>query len=185
MTSRILIRLGLVVICLSRGAVVRGQASEEFRRDGNFLLRAETTFQHYCAPCHGETAQGDGRYFGFGLQPPPRDLTDATYLSTKTDEDLVAAIAGGSASIGKSNLCPPWENTLGRERIRGLVGYLRSLTPTPGVQDTTQRMPLVMADSFEKGSAFQLTVLVVMCILLAGAGWVQWRDLDLQRRPRR
>ncbi|MFQ5797612.1 MAG: c-type cytochrome [Bacteroidota bacterium] len=166
------------VFCLLMAGVVQGQEIEEPGEKGSFLLRPETTFQHYCAPCHGETAQGDGRYFSLDLQPRPRDLTEAKYMNTRTDEELVASISGGTASIGKSNLCPPWGKTLGRERIEGMVTYLRSLSRTPAVQDTTEGTASVtVGDLVESGSPLQLASLIVMSLLLIGTAWLQWRRL--------
>lgn len=178
-----LISMAGSIFCLFMAGGVRGQEMQEPSEKGSFLLRPETTFQHYCAPCHGETAQGDGLYFGFGLEPFPRDLTDAEYMNTRTDEQLIAAISGGTASIGKSNLCPPWGKTLGRERIEGIVRYLRSLSHAPVDQDTTKSMAsMTVVNSVERGyahrgSLFQLAIIIAISLLLIGTAWLQWRKL--------
>ena len=174
------------MICLFSADTVRGQKIEEFGEKGSFLLRPRATFQHYCAPCHGETARGDGRYFGFDLRPLPRDLTDAEYMDRKTDEELIASISGGTASIGKSNLCPPWGESLGRKRIEGLVRYLRGLSRTPSVQDTAEATALMTAVvSEERGSPLQLVVLIAVNLVLLGTGWVQWRKLQQRKSSRK
>lgn len=177
--NRILSCIVAIMISLLTALVVRAQTIEELGEKGGFLLRPQTTFQHYCAPCHGETARGDGRYFGFGLQPLPRDLTDAAYMNTKTDAELVASIVEGTASVGKSNLCPPWGKTLGRKRIEVLVQYLRTLSREPDVHDAAANSPPVTEpDPIETGKPLQVSALIAVCILLIGAGWVQWRNLQ-------
>lgn len=173
---RVLVFIAGSTVCLFSNG--RAQEPGEGRGKGDFLLRPETTFQHYCAPCHGETGRGDGRYFGYGLQPLPRDLTDAEYMGAKTDEELLVSISGGTASIGKSNLCPPWGKTLGRERSEGLVRYLRSLSSTAVIQDTVgTTSPIAAAAPERTGSVLRLAILFAMSLALLGTGWVQWRRL--------
>ena len=41
-----------------------------------FVFRyGEKLYANYCAPCHGETGEGDGIYFGYDLNPKPPDFT--------------------------------------------------------------------------------------------------------------
>ncbi len=65
-------------------------------------------FEHFCGPCHGEAGNGEGKNFASVLEPGPVDLTDADYMSTMGDDDIVRVISGGTVSVGKSNLCAPW-----------------------------------------------------------------------------
>lgn len=164
------------MICIFGAVGVQGQGLEAPGTRGAFLMRPETTFQHYCAPCHGETAKGDGRYFGMDLRPLPRDLTDAQYMNQKSDGDLFDSISRGTASIGLSNLCPPWGKTLGRERIEGLVRYVRGLSPASTVQDSSGQTPFVAGHSVGTGSFLRYAAVLAMCVLLAVAAWMQWRN---------
>ena len=83
-------------------------------------------FRHYCAICHGENGDGSGRYYGSGLAAVPADFTQQAFFSGRDDDHLLKAISDGSASVGKSNLCPPWGLTLHEEEIGFLVGHIRS-----------------------------------------------------------
>jgi mono/diheme cytochrome c family protein len=44
--------------------------------DDKLLTRGETRFNIFCAPCHGQTARGDGPVTrrGGGMQPPPTNM---------------------------------------------------------------------------------------------------------------
>ena len=93
-----------------------------------YLTTPKETFMYYCGPCHGNSANGKGIYFTIDLEPSPRDLTDVKYMAALTDDYLLNFITKGSAAMKKSELCPPWGNTLGEDRIKGLIAYLRGLT---------------------------------------------------------
>ncbi len=69
---------------------------------------------------------GFGPCFG-GLNVSPRDHTNAKQMSKLTDEDIRLAIAEGGDAVQKSELMPPWGNTLTAAEIDGLVRYLRKL----------------------------------------------------------
>jgi len=101
---------------------IPGESSPSFaEEDGRRLYGA------YCAPCHGELGQGDGRFYAPSLEPRPPDFTETSFVESRSDEDLFRAIQGGSASIGKSDLCPPWGKTFRKEEIKHLVAYIRRL----------------------------------------------------------
>lgn len=79
-----------------------------------------------CAYCHG--VEGDG----FGLNAPnlpfpPRNLTDAAYMSGLTDEQLFKAIELGGAGVGKSSFMPAWGGRFGDREIAALLAYVRTL----------------------------------------------------------
>ncbi len=92
-------------------------------------LNAKNVYRHYCAHCHGQEGKGDGKSFGFELEPKPRNFTDANYMVK--DEDISKVITGGSASLKKSNLCPAWGNTFSEKTIKGLVAYIRAFSAPP------------------------------------------------------
>ena len=64
------------------------------------------TYQWYCSQCHGIKGKGDGINAKF-LTVPPRNHTKATYLETRTDEQLFEAIKFGGLSIGRAPACLP------------------------------------------------------------------------------
>lgn len=93
---------------------------------------AETTirdkFIHFCSPCHGEKGKGDGQFFAAGVTPKPADLTNSTYMGSLADNHIYSVISGGSQSVGKSNLCPPWGMTFDKVWINDMVSYVRTLS---------------------------------------------------------
>lgn len=82
------------------------------------------SFMTVCASCHGEGGGGDG-IASAALTPKPRDLSDAEYLSTLTDEYLFEVITKGGAAVGKSAMMPPWGGVLGDEGAWNVIAYIR------------------------------------------------------------
>ncbi len=78
-----------------------------------------------CAVCHGASGRGDG-IAARGLTPPPRDLTDAAWQRTRTDEELGAIIREGGAPHELSAAMPP-HSDLSDEDLAALVASVRSL----------------------------------------------------------
>ncbi len=96
------------------------------------LSEGKNIYLHYCAPCHG--MKGDGKGFNAeNLDPRPAKHTDAKLMSRRTDKDLYDVIKGGGKAVGKSTLMPPWGDTLGNNRIKSLVLYLRKLCKCQGL----------------------------------------------------
>lgn len=81
-------------------------------------------FEHYCATCHGDTGEGDGQN-AFDLDPPPPNFRES--LGTQSTSGWRQIIEGGSASVGRSPLCPPWGHTLTVGDIDALIAYLAVL----------------------------------------------------------
>lgn len=81
---------------------------------------AEKLFQAQCAPCHGVKGRGDGPVAD-ALQPKPANLTDAQFLSQRTDEQLEASIVAGKGTM------PAFGRTLTLEEIGSLVVHIRWL----------------------------------------------------------
>jgi mono/diheme cytochrome c family protein len=87
-------------------------------------------FRHYCQTCHGETGAGDG-FNAYNLDPRPRDLSDPSFQSKKSDADLADAVRRGGSGVGLSPLMPPWGRTLSAQEIDQVVLYIRSLKKPP------------------------------------------------------
>ncbi len=66
---------------------------------------AQEIFKSRCTMCHGESGKGDGPA-GVALNPKPRDMTDAAWQKTITDEHIDKIIVGGGQAVGKSVLMP-------------------------------------------------------------------------------
>ena len=84
------------------------------------------TYQWYCTQCHGEKGHGNGVNAPH-LVVPPRDHTKASYLETRSDEQLFEAIKLGGLAVGRAPCMPAWGNTLEDKTIHSLVSYIREL----------------------------------------------------------
>ncbi len=110
--------------------VFRKQAQEEG------LTRAQTEgkrlFGQYCVTCHGDAGGGDGQN-AYNLDPKPPVFQ--TSLTTHPRTYWRQIIEGGTASVGRSPLCPPWGHNLTASQIDELVAYLDALArPAPPTQ---------------------------------------------------
>jgi mono/diheme cytochrome c family protein len=83
-------------------------------------------YMTYCYSCHGMTGRGDGPAAA-RLAIKPRNLTDDTYMSMKTDQDLYTVISGGSAAIHRFSEMRGWSDFLYPERIQDIIAYIRTL----------------------------------------------------------
>jgi len=86
--------------------------------------KGKETFQNTCAACHGAEGKGDG-VASAALDPKPRNLSDAAYVSTKTDEHLYKVISEGGASVGLSPMMAAWVGTLSEQDIWNVIAYVR------------------------------------------------------------
>lgn len=88
------------------------------------LAEAKTTFASRCAMCHGAAGKGDGAASA-GLNPKPRNLADATWQKSVTDDYLEKVISGGGVAVGKSPLMPAAAD-LKKEQVSALRALIRS-----------------------------------------------------------
>ena len=72
----------------------------ESKAEGDSAKGAEV-YKSYCATCHGDTGKGDG-VAAAALDPKPRDLSNAEYVSGLTDEHIKKVIAEGGTAVGMS-----------------------------------------------------------------------------------
>ncbi len=146
-----------------------------------YLTTPKETFQYYCSPCHGENANGKGIYFTVDLEPSPRDLTDVEYMAALTDDYLFNFISKGSAAMDKSELCPPWGNTLGEDRIKGLIAYLRGLTISKSKdgEGPAVKKEAAVAEAGRKGTppAVIWSVLILLSAFLVFSARNEWKKL--------
>lgn len=90
------------------------------------LERGEHLYNNYCTQCHG--INGDGKGINIrDMAVQPRDHTDRSEMSARSDADLIKAIKGGGKAINKSVLMPAWKGNLNDQQVDELVSYLRQL----------------------------------------------------------
>jgi len=146
-----------------------------------YLTSPKETFMYYCSPCHGTAANGKGIYFTIDLEPSPRDLTDVKYMAVLTDDYLLNWVTKGSAAMDKSKLCPPWGNTLGEDRIKGLISYLRSLTIAKSKEEkaVAVKEEAAVAGVGGKGTppAVIWSVLILLSIFFVFSARKEWNKL--------
>ncbi len=131
-----------VTSCSKRRSPPASTTDSQAGRTLRVLAQGKKLYHRYCAPCHGKTGEGDGRYLATGLEPRPSNLTRAgsDALDDAFDnEQLESWIRQGSAAHERSNLCPPWGRTLADRDIHCLAQFVRSLRK--GVDSTAQARP--------------------------------------------
>lgn len=90
------------------------------------LGKAENDYMLYCASCHGRDGDGKGE-LAEAMAVPPRNHTDASKMSKRTDDQLFKTISDGGEATGFDSGMPPHNTILQKEDIRSLVKYLRKL----------------------------------------------------------
>ena len=88
-------------------------------------------YRHYCGVCHGPEGKGDGQYYSDSLDAKPADLTDRQTVGQLSGEYISKVIREGSASVGKSPLCPPWGRVFSGEQVTAVVAHVRGLSAAP------------------------------------------------------
>ena len=88
--------------------------------------KTRKAYQWYCTQCHGVGGHGDGVNAPY-LVVPPRDHTKASYLETRSDQQLFEAIKLGGLAVGRAPCMPAWEHTLDDKTMHSLVAYIREL----------------------------------------------------------
>lgn len=90
-------------------------------------------FVFHCAMCHGPAGAGDGALadtLWARNRVRPRNLTDSSYVASRSDEQLYSVIALGGGHFHKSGQMPMWSVTLRPEQIKDLVAYIRTISRT-------------------------------------------------------
>jgi cbb3-type cytochrome c oxidase subunit III len=115
-------------------AVPRATLSAYLQSPAGVAENGRVVFANHCVACHGETAHGDGP-LGQRLMKDhkvqPRNLTDSTYIGTRTDKDLFALITLGGGHFRKAVFMPAWTVTLSPAQVKDLVAYIRVVSHTP------------------------------------------------------
>ena len=113
----------------SRGTVIVPRSEQRPQ-----LPRVRTTgspsdallYAERCAACHGPRGKGDGPNARY-LMKKPAVHQDAAQMGRRTDDRLFDGIFGGGLVLGISPSMPAYGESLTREQIWSLVGYIREL----------------------------------------------------------
>jgi high-affinity iron transporter len=92
--------------------------------DATSIAAGKKLYGSNCASCHGDTGQGDGRA-GKTLNPPPANLTDATWIHGSTDGEIFVVIRDGVKETGMKS----FGSRMTVHQMWDVVNYLRSLRP--------------------------------------------------------
>lgn len=101
------------------------------------LSRVEENYQFRCAQCHGVHADGKGPNVSEVFEAQPANLTDATYMSKFTDQQIFRTLTYGGPINNLSSLMPPWGGALSEEERWELVRYIRTLCGCRGAGPET------------------------------------------------
>jgi mono/diheme cytochrome c family protein len=86
----------------------------------------EGAYMGYCLNCHGMEGKGDGPLAESIGDVLPRDLSDAEYMSSRSDEELFNVIKNGGKGSGFSDTMPDWGYNFPDADIKAIVQYIRS-----------------------------------------------------------
>jgi len=81
-----------------------------------------------CADCHGTGGKTD--VIVMHMDVPPKDQTDAEYMSTLSDGFLYLAICRGGPAVGRSAVMPGWGDALSDQDIKDMIAWIRSFSGT-------------------------------------------------------
>jgi len=76
-----------------------------------------------CASCHGKDGKGETKA---GKKAGAKDLTDAKYQATFTDDRMVKQIKEGMKDKNGKELMKPFADKLSDEEIKQIVAYVRA-----------------------------------------------------------
>lgn len=116
-----------------RAAMVLGSAAaglllftaSQARADA--AAEAKEIFSTRCSTCHGPQGKGDGPA-GAALNPKPRNLGDAAWQKSVTDEHIEKIIVGGGTAVGKSAMMPPNPDLASKpDVVKALAAQIRGL----------------------------------------------------------
>ena len=106
-------------------------------------------YERLCISCHGQDGQGGS--MARMLPIMPRNLTDQTYMSSRSDQQLFNIISQGSAAVGVSAAMRAFGHEISDQEIWDTVAYIRTLpvstrsstTPSSGVTTSPDAQRIV------------------------------------------
>ena len=109
-----------VMMLLLTGFIVSTAQAEE-KGDA---AAGKAKYDQFCATCHGPEGKGDGPGAA-ALDPKPRDLSNAEFTSTISNEHIYKVIREGGPSVGLSATMPPWGSALSEAETWDIIAYIR------------------------------------------------------------
>ncbi|MGD0771786.1 MAG: c-type cytochrome [Candidatus Solibacter sp.] len=101
------------------------------------LMPPAETYKALCERCHGEKGDGQGKVAWY-LDPAPRDLTKAAFMTSKPRERFVTSIQEGVPGTSM----PSWKNALKAEQVNGMLSYvLTTFTKEPAREIKPHSVP--------------------------------------------
>lgn len=85
---------------------------------------AKESWTKHCASCHGKEGKGDTKA---GKKADVKDLTDAKYQASFTDEQMFKQIKEGMKDKNGKEKMKPFGDKLTDEEIKALVAHVRGL----------------------------------------------------------
>lgn len=113
----------LLTITLLSILMVSTMASISLAEDKGNAAEGKTQYDNICAACHGPGGKGDG-VASAALDPKPRDLSDASYVSTLSNEHLYKVINEGGAAVGLSPMMAAWGGVLSEQQTWDVIAYI-------------------------------------------------------------
>ncbi|MFZ0685783.1 MAG: c-type cytochrome [Terriglobales bacterium] len=89
------------------------------RKTAPTFKNAEEIYKGLCARCHGEKGDGKGVTYLY-LDPAPRDLTKAAFMTSKPEERFLQSLKEGVPGTSM----PPWERVLSEQQRKDVLDYV-------------------------------------------------------------
>ena len=99
--------------------------STSFAEDKGNAAEGKTQYDNVCVACHGPQGKGDG-VASAALDPKPRDLSDAAYVSTLSNEHLYKVINEGGPAVGLSPMMAAWGGVLSEQQTWDVIAYIHT-----------------------------------------------------------
>ena len=105
-------RLAVLAVCLGLGSVS--------------LLAADVqeNWTKHCGSCHGKDGKGDTKA---GKKADVKDLTDAKYQASFTDEQMFQQIKDGMKDKSGKERMKPFRDKLSEDEIKAIGAFVRTL----------------------------------------------------------
>lgn len=110
---------------LLAGVMLQGLAKPAQAADAPSAGAGKSTFNTYCASCHGPAGKGDGPA-GRLLATRPANLS----ASKAPDEYLKMMITEGGDAMGRSAAMPAWGKLLSSTDVDSVILYINTLRPS-------------------------------------------------------